>query len=102
MNTESSTRIILSLYLYIMSDTFRRSLLNRLPPMPPTRAPWALAPSAGGEYDDDDDDEEEQLEGGDTMSELGQKWVCFPSIVIAGFVYPEHHCQRAYSCKLTL
>lgn len=85
---------------YIMSDTFRKSVLNRLPPMPPTRAPWALAPSAGGEYDDDD--EEEQLEGGDTMSELGQKWVCVPSLVIAGFVYPAHHCQRDPSSKLTL
>ncbi|CAK9784011.1 hypothetical protein CC85DRAFT_268296 [Cutaneotrichosporon oleaginosum] len=37
-----------------MSDEFRRSILNRLPPMAPTRAPWA---------EKTDDDEEEELDG---------------------------------------
>ncbi|BEI95125.1 hypothetical protein CcaverHIS631_0100740 [Cutaneotrichosporon cavernicola] len=36
-----------------MSDEFRRSILNRLPPMAPTRAPWA---------EPIDDDEEEELD----------------------------------------
>ncbi|BEJ16525.1 hypothetical protein CspHIS471_0511300 [Cutaneotrichosporon sp. HIS471] len=36
-----------------MSDEFRRSILNRLPPMAPTRAPWA---------EPTDNDEEEELD----------------------------------------
>lgn len=55
-----------------MSDTFRKSLLNRLPPMPPTRAPWA---GSSGSDEEDEDEKQEQLEGGDTMSELGQRYV---------------------------
>lgn len=47
-----------------MSDEFRRSILNRLPPMAPTRAPWA-EPQVPA-----DEDEEEELadEVGDLSS----------------------------------
>ncbi|WOO76535.1 Protein phosphatase methylesterase 1 [Vanrija pseudolonga] len=46
-----------------MSDEFRRSILNRLPPMAPTKAPWATAD------DDEEDDEEELADGvGDLVS----------------------------------
>jgi len=48
-----------------MSDTFRQSMLQRLPAMPPpmapTKAPWA----------EHDEDELEELEGEDTMGSLG-------------------------------
>jgi protein phosphatase methylesterase 1 len=48
-----------------MSDNFRKSILNRLPaippPMAPTKAPWAEV----------DEDELEELEGEDTMGSLG-------------------------------
>jgi protein phosphatase methylesterase 1 len=48
-----------------MSDNFRKSVLNRLPAMPPpmapTKAPWAEI----------DEDELEELEGEDTMGSLG-------------------------------
>jgi protein phosphatase methylesterase 1 len=48
-----------------MSDNFRKSVLNRLPAMPPpmapTKAPWAEV----------DEDELEELEGEDTMGSLG-------------------------------
>lgn len=47
---------------YTMSDEFRRSILNRLPPMAPTKAPWAT---------DGDDDEEEEEELADSLGELG-------------------------------
>ncbi|KAK4684656.1 protein phosphatase methylesterase 1, partial [Tremellales sp. Uapishka_1] len=40
-----------------MSDLFRNAMLNKLPTLPPTRAPWA--------------DESEELEQEDTMGELG-------------------------------
>ena len=47
-----------------MSDIFRKSVLNRLPAMPPTRAPWAA-----------DDDTMEELDGEDEevdqVQELG-------------------------------
>jgi protein phosphatase methylesterase 1 len=47
-----------------MSDNFRKSILNRLPAMPPpmapTRAPWA----------ETDEDEMEELEEGDHMGDL--------------------------------
>jgi protein phosphatase methylesterase 1 len=46
-----------------MSDEFRRSILNRLPPMAPTRAPWA---------EPTDNDEEEEL---DDVAELASAWV---------------------------
>ena len=48
-----------------MSDIFRKSVLNRLPAMPPTKAPWA----------GDDEDPVEELDGddeeGDGIQELG-------------------------------
>lgn len=50
-----------------MSDTFRKAMLNRLPPMAPTRAPWA-AGNVGGM-----DEDQEELEEGDSMAELGQR-----------------------------
>jgi protein phosphatase methylesterase 1 len=49
-----------------MSDAFRKSVLNRLPRLPPTRAPWADEPAQDGHGD-----EEEELRGGDTMADLG-------------------------------
>lgn len=49
-----------------MGDNFRKSILNRLPPMPPpmapTKAPWAETTG----------DEVEELEGEDNIGELGQ------------------------------
>ena len=48
-----------------MSDNFRKSILNRLPTMPPpmapTKAPWAEV----------DEDELEELEGEDVIAGLG-------------------------------
>jgi len=48
-----------------MSDNFRKSVLNRLPTMPPpmapTKAPWAEV----------DEDQLEELEGEDVMGSLG-------------------------------
>lgn len=43
-----------------MSDIFRKSVLNRLPQLPPTRAPWAEPAEGDGEG-------EEELEDGDIM-----------------------------------
>lgn len=67
-----------------MSDEFRRSIINRLPPMAPTRAPWAdPIPGAG------DDDEEEEL--ADEVGDLGSRYVslgstsCRPSLTIPRF-----------------
>lgn len=45
-----------------MSDEFRRSIINRLPPMEATRAPWA--------QDSQDDNEEEEL--ADEVGDLSQ------------------------------
>jgi protein phosphatase methylesterase 1 len=45
-----------------MSDIFRKSLLNRLPPMAPTAAPWA---------EDDEDIVEELHEEDEAMDGLG-------------------------------
>ena len=54
-----------------MSDAFRQSLLNRLPMLPPTRAPWA-EPAEG--------EEDEVVEELDGMSDLGLRYVpsCIP------------------------
>jgi protein phosphatase methylesterase 1 len=41
------------------NDLFRQSVLNRLPPMPPTRAPWA----EGGEDADTMEELAEEEEG---------------------------------------
>ena len=49
-----------------MSDAFRKSVLNRLPRMPPTRAPWADEPKPGEE------DEEELEEEGDSLGSLNR------------------------------
>ncbi|KAI9635323.1 putative structural constituent of ribosome [Dioszegia hungarica] len=49
-----------------MSDTFRKAMLNRLPPVAPTRAPWAAGNAEGM------DEDQEELEEGDSMAELGQ------------------------------
>ena len=46
-----------------MSEAFRKSMLNRLPAMPPTQAPWA------GQNEGTEEGIEE-LEGGDSMGEL--------------------------------
>lgn len=41
-----------------MSDIFRKSVLNRLPAMPPTKAPWAededTVEELDGEYEEQD------------------------------------------------
>lgn len=50
-----------------MSEEFRRSLKNRLPPMLPTRAPWA-DPSATPQEEEEDDDEEELADDVGEMS----------------------------------
>lgn len=39
------------------TDEFRKSVLNRLPPMPPTRAPWAHPDEAGAEHDDEEQED---------------------------------------------
>jgi protein phosphatase methylesterase 1 len=39
----------------IMSDTFRQAMLNKIPRLPPTRAPWADEPPAGEEEELEDD-----------------------------------------------
>ncbi|GFZ48458.1 Protein phosphatase methylesterase 1 [Saitozyma sp. JCM 24511] len=54
-----------------MSDNFRKSILNRLPRLPPTRAPWADGDGDGDGSGGGDGGEQEELEGGDTMSQLG-------------------------------
>jgi hypothetical protein len=59
---------LLSYITVDMSDAFRKSILNRLPPMAPTRAPWA--PATENENMDED---EEELEGGDSMGDLGRR-----------------------------
>lgn len=45
------------------SDLFRKSVLNRLPAMPPTRAPWA-------EGDEDEDTMEELAEEEEGLSDI--------------------------------
>ena len=45
-------------------DLFRQSVLNRLPAMPPTRAPWA------GEDEEDIDSMEELVEAEEGLSGL--------------------------------
>ncbi|WVO21083.1 protein phosphatase methylesterase 1 [Cryptococcus decagattii] len=49
-----------------MSDMFRKSMLNKLPQLPPTRAPWADEPDV-----EDIDEEDEENEQGDAIGELG-------------------------------
>ncbi|GHJ90360.1 hypothetical protein NliqN6_6762 [Naganishia liquefaciens] len=44
-----------------MSDIFRKSVLNRLPVMPPTRAPWAANDDDAMEELDGDDEEADQV-----------------------------------------
>ncbi|WVQ81692.1 protein phosphatase methylesterase 1 [Cryptococcus sp. DSM 104549] len=39
-----------------MSDMFRKSMLNKLPQLPPTRAPWADEPEAVEELEDEEGD----------------------------------------------
>ncbi|ODN81499.1 hypothetical protein L202_01921 [Cryptococcus amylolentus CBS 6039] len=51
-----------------MSDIFRKSLLNRLPDLPPTRAPWADEPLAEG--DDESEEVEELAEESEGIGEL--------------------------------
>jgi hypothetical protein len=51
-----------------MSQGFRKAMLNRLPPMEATRAPWAVS-TPTGEADDEEDNEEEEL--ADEIGELG-------------------------------
>lgn len=58
-----------------MSEEFRKSVLNRVPPLPPTRAPWAEANEA------DDEEEEEMEEGLGEMAQLGARWVTQPSLL---------------------
>lgn len=41
-----------------MSEEFRKSILNRLPAMEATRAPWADPPVAQVEREEDDEEEE--------------------------------------------
>jgi hypothetical protein len=57
--------LLLSLLAYytMSSDLFRKSVLNRLPAMPPTRAPWA-------EGDEDEDTLEELAEEEEGMSDI--------------------------------
>lgn len=51
-----------------MSDMFRKSVLNKLPQLPPTRAPWADEP----ELVEETDEEDEQL---DNIGELKPMYV---------------------------
>ncbi|TYJ57119.1 hypothetical protein B9479_002220 [Cryptococcus floricola] len=46
-----------------MSDIFRKSLLNRLPDLPPTRAPWADEPLAEGDEQEEIEELAEESEG---------------------------------------
>ncbi|KAK8853103.1 hypothetical protein IAR55_003804 [Kwoniella newhampshirensis] len=48
-----------------MSDTFRKAMINKLPRLPPTRAPWADQPPPN-----EDDEEAEELEGEDSFGDL--------------------------------
>ena len=54
-----------------MADNFRRSIMNRLPAMPPpmapTKAPWAETTG----------DDVEELEGEDGLGDLGAPYVAF-------------------------
>ncbi|WVF73184.1 hypothetical protein IAT40_008003 [Kwoniella sp. CBS 6097] len=51
-----------------MSDVFRKAMSNKLPRLPPTRAPWADEPDLGETEELEEDDEDE---GGDSLAELG-------------------------------
>ncbi|WVQ73010.1 hypothetical protein IAR50_002573 [Cryptococcus sp. DSM 104548] len=46
-----------------MSDIFRKSVLNRLPDLPPTRAPWADEPLAEGDEGEEVEELAEEVEG---------------------------------------
>jgi protein phosphatase methylesterase 1 len=46
-----------------MSDIFRKSVMSKLPRLPPTRAPWADEPET--------EDSEELAEDGDELAALG-------------------------------
>lgn len=39
------------------TDEFRKSIMNRLPPMAPTRAPWAQ-PNDGGDVEEEEEQED--------------------------------------------
>jgi protein phosphatase methylesterase 1 len=52
------------------SELFRKSVLNRLPPMPPTRAPWVQ---------DEEEQEEEEMEELDDEEEEGEKIGALPA-----------------------
>jgi hypothetical protein len=45
-----------------MSDIFRKSVLNRLPAMPPTKAPWAAGDDDTMEELDGEDEEEDGIQ----------------------------------------
>ncbi len=75
-----------------MSDAFRKAVTSRLPPLPPTRAPWAE-----DQVSDTGDEEMEELEEGDSMGELGAASVDTPpsrlssTCLADGSGYPLQH-----------